>query len=338
MTCGLLAIALLPAAAMPVESAEPVARLAPAIVTSKSRTLVAADLPEPVATAVADEFGPPPRAVSARKRVKRPAADLNARGATDAARSNQLSSREPGRARILQANFDNEAVSEPIPELASDTVSDTAAETFPEAAPDRGRQVRPFRKMAEILPYDNYEPDAETAAKDRCMNLCPRPDSGECEACTEAEADADGRVSEGRVCPDCPYEEPLRRLGRTPGEPDSTFIPRNFAHMYFCWEPTNLYHNPIYFEDVPLERYGHTRHYLIQPFFSGAKFAVQFFGLPYQLALKSPCNREYSLGYYRPGEFAPYKYYQIPWNTQAALVEAGVITGGYFLFAPGVGP
>ena len=108
--------------------------------------------------------------------------------------------------------------------------------------------------------------------------------------------------------------------------------------MHYCWEPTNLYHNPIYFEDVPLERYGHTRHYLIQPFFSGAKFAVQLLGLPYQMTIYPVCSRQYSLGYYRPGECAPYKYYQIPLNAEAALVEAGVISGGYFLFAPGVGP
>ena len=123
-----------------------------------------------------------------------------------------------------------------------------------------------------------------------------------------------------------------------PGEPDREYVPRNFAFTYYAWEPTNLYHYPIYFEDVPLERYGHTRHYLIQPVFSGVKFAVQFLGIPYQMTLCPPLMKQYSLGYYRPGEFVPCKYYQIPWNAEAALVEAGVITGAYFLFAPGVGP
>jgi hypothetical protein len=180
--------------------------------------------------------------------------------------------------------------------------------------------MRPIRNIREILPYDDYEPDPEAAAQSDCQNnLCPCPEGAECPAC-------------------CPDERLLRRLGRAEGESDRPFIPRNFAHIHYSWEPTNLYHRPIYFEDVPLERYGHTRHYLLQPFVSGVKFGVQLFGLPYQMVLYPPCTRQYSLGYYRPGECAPYKYYQIPLNAEAALVEAGLITGGYFLFAPGVGP
>jgi hypothetical protein len=40
----------------------------------------------------------------------------------------------------------------------------------------------------------------------------------------------------------------------------------------------------------------------------------------------------YTLGYYRPGECAPKKYYRITWNAHAATVEAGVWTGLIFLF------
>lgn len=221
-----------------------------------------------------------------------------------------------GHARVLQTNYQPEPPIEP--------------------APERGHFVRPSRKMSEILPYDSYEPDPEIAAQDRCFNLCPRPKGGDCPDCVEA--DAAGGAPAGPLCPDCPWEQDLRRVGRAPGEPDNAFVPRNFGPMHYCWEPTNLYHNPIYFEDFPLERYGHTRHFLIQPFFSAAKFGIQLFGLPYQMTLNPVCSRKYALGYYRPGEYAPYKYYQIPLNAEAALVEAGVISGAYFLFAPGVGP
>lgn len=200
----------------------------------------------------------------------------------------------------------------------------------PDSGP--GLAVRPFRKIADIVPYDDYEPDPEIAAKDRCNNLCPRPQGGDCPDCSK---DGDGNMI---PCPECPWEQELRRIGRAPGEPDRPFIPRDFAHIHYCWEPTNLYHNPIYFEDVSLERYGHTRHYLIQPIFSIAKFAVQLGGLPYQMSIYPVWDRQYSLGYYRPGEFVPYKYHQLPLNAKAALVEAGVISGAYFLFAPGVGP
>jgi len=197
-------------------------------------------------------------------------------------------------------------------------------EPAPEGAVRPGNGSRdfekPFRKIAEILPYDTYDPVSSADDRQRYpSNLCPCPEGQDC-----AES--------------CPREKSLRRIGRAEDEPDRPFIPRNFAHIHYCWEPTNMYHNPIYFEDVPLERYGHTRHYLIQPVFSGAKFAVQLLGLPYQMTIYPICSRQYTLGYYRPGECAPFKYYQIPLNACAALVEAGFVTGGYFLFAPGVGP
>ena len=210
----------------------------------------------------------------------------------------------PRRARVVTTNYLQDQLTEPMPDLGSKP----------------RKFVKPFRKIADILPYDTYDPISTPAERERCpSNLCPCPEGAECPEC-------------------CPDEDSLRRLGREKGESDRPFIPRNFAHMYYSWEPTNMYHNPIYFEDVPLERYGHTRHYLIQPVFSGTKFALQLIGLPYQMTLYPFCSRQYSLGYYRPGECAPYKYYQIPLNAEAALVEAGVITGGYFLFAPGVGP
>jgi hypothetical protein len=228
-------------------------------------------------------------------------------------RRSTLASSRPAQASVTQANFE--------PEIAP----------VPDSGP--GLIARPFRKIANIVPYDNYEPDAELAGKDHCYNLCPRPQGGDCPDCTK---DGDGNTI---PCPECPFEQELRRIGRAPGEPDRPFVPRDFAHMHYCWEPTNLYHNPIYFEDVPLERYGHTRNYLvIQPAFSIFKFGIQLIGLPYQMSLYPVWDKQYSLGYYRPGEYVPYKYYQIPLNAKAAIVEAGVISGGYFIFAPGVGP
>jgi hypothetical protein len=234
--------------------------------------------------------------------------------------------RKSGRAKVARASLQNETerILRPIPD------SEPPRETG-------GLILRPFRKINDILPYDSYEPDPTLAAQDRCNNLCPRPRGGDCPDCNPS--DSEGGAQDGLACPECPWEQDLRRLGRKAGDPDIAFVPRDFAHIHYCWEPTNLYHNPIYFEDVALERYGHTRHYiLIQPFYSTAKFALQLVGLPYQLSLFPVWDRQYSLGYYRPGEYVPYKYYQIPLNAKAAVVEAGVISGSYFLFAPGVGP
>lgn len=196
--------------------------------------------------------------------------------------------------------------------------------------------VRPFKRMHEINPYFDYEPDPETAKQDRCFNLCPRPGSPDCPDCEPF--DANRAADAGRlVCPECPAELDLRDSSRYTGQ-SLEYPVRNFAHINYCWEPTNLYNLPLYFQDACLERYGHTRHYTIQPLFSVGLFATQLVGLPYQMSIDPVWKKRYALGWYRPGQCVPYKYYQIPWNTQAALTEAGVITGAYFLFAPAVSP
>lgn len=93
------------------------------------------------------------------------------------------------------------------------------------------------------------------------------------------------------------------------------------------WAPTNLWYYPLYFQDVGLERYGHTRHPLVQPFASTGRFLGQVAGLPYQMVLHPPTCPEYALGYYQPGEWAPKKKYQIPFNEEAATVELVWIAG-----------
>ncbi len=112
---------------------------------------------------------------------------------------------------------------------------------------------------------------------------------------------------------------------------DEQFQPRMFPDTAMAWEASNYYHYPLYFEDVVLERYGHTYPFVVQPFVSAAKFSGQLLALPYQMTL-DPINKPmYALGYYRPGEVAPKLKYQIPWNAQAAAVQAGVTTGLIFL-------
>jgi hypothetical protein len=111
------------------------------------------------------------------------------------------------------------------------------------------------------------------------------------------------------------------------------YIARQSSPTVYQWAPTNLYHFPLYFEDPSLERYGHTYHPLVQPFASSGRFATQLVGLPYQMALHPVHSKEYALGYYRPGECAPKKHYQIPFNEEATIVEVATIVG-LFLIIP----
>lgn len=110
------------------------------------------------------------------------------------------------------------------------------------------------------------------------------------------------------------------------------YQPREFEESLFTWNASNVHHNPLYFEDPALERYGHTYHELVQPLASIGRFGLQLIGLPYQMTLDPICKKEYPLGWYRPGECAPKLLHQIPWSTKAAAVQAGVMTGGFLLF------
>lgn len=166
-----------------------------------------------------------------------------------------------------------------------------------------------LKKITEIKPYYSYEPNPQVRAEDPCRNLCPRPDGTPCKDL-------------GEEAPLCPEEVVLS---------NEQYIPRNFAGSVFAWEASNLHYNPLYFEDVALERYGHTYPCWVQPFASVGKFGVQLVGLPYQMGIDPVCKEIYPLGYYRAGEWAPKLHYQIPWNTKAALTQAGVTTGMFFL-------
>jgi hypothetical protein len=105
------------------------------------------------------------------------------------------------------------------------------------------------------------------------------------------------------------------------------FEPRSFACSTFLWRSSCLCHKPLYFEDVSLERYGHTWGPFLQPVLSGAHFFLTVPTLPYKMGLTPPDECIYSLGYYRPGSCAPYYIDPLPLSTRAALFEMGAAVG-----------
>lgn len=176
----------------------------------------------------------------------------------------------------------------------------SAAESYPEPVRDPSK----LKKVTSILPYFDYAPDVKG---DPCSNLCPRPKGDPCKP-----------HQPGARVPECPEEVTLGH---------GVYEGRAMDGVIFQWKASNLYHNPLYFEDPALERYGHTHHELLQPFMSAGKFSLQLVGLPYQMTIDPICKKMYTLGWYRPGDCAPYLHHQIPWNTEAAVRQAGVVTG-----------
>ncbi len=111
---------------------------------------------------------------------------------------------------------------------------------------------------------------------------------------------------------------------------NSQFTPRSFPEYTCAFEATNVWSNPLYFEDPALERYGHSLPRLIQPIASVARFGAQVVFLPYQMTIKPLDSKIYPLGWYSPGDYVPYRLYQPGWNGKAAAVQAATILGvGY---------
>ena len=110
-----------------------------------------------------------------------------------------------------------------------------------------------------------------------------------------------------------------------------TYDLRNWEPIKFTWKASALTQKPLYFEDVQLERYGHTMGPWLQPARSGAHFFLNIAVLPYRMGIHPWNECQYSLGYYRPGSLAPRQLPAFPLNAKASLWQAGAIIGGVYL-------
>lgn len=107
----------------------------------------------------------------------------------------------------------------------------------------------------------------------------------------------------------------------------TVFAPRQWCEITYMWKASGLCHKPLYFEDVHLERYGHSWGPIAQPVLSGAHFFGSIAVLPYKMGLQTPNECVYTLGYYRPGSCAPYMIDPVPFTWRAGLFQAGAVVG-----------
>ena len=108
-------------------------------------------------------------------------------------------------------------------------------------------------------------------------------------------------------------------------------LPESVTWKPFYWAASEIWHRPIYFQDIKLERYGQTCSPLLQPALSGAHFFGTLPILPYMTGLDRPLEPVSTLGYYRPGSPAPCVGRRIPWQWDAALIQAGAVVSGVFI-------
>ena len=111
----------------------------------------------------------------------------------------------------------------------------------------------------------------------------------------------------------------------------AVYEPRRFASTIVTWKAAGYCHKPLYFEDWALERYGHSRGFVADSFSSAAHFFVTLPVLPYKMGVELPWECVYPLGYYRPGNCAPWTVPAVPISGRGLAVQAATVTGLVFL-------
>lgn len=238
---------------------------------------------------------------------------------------------EPVEEPVMEEPAADQPESGAIAPPPSPEVQEPGASEFPDLVPptagDEGLEPPPTVPGREALPdYDappgrRPPPPGATAEQALPADLCANDRYG-CRQAWELVADDTLRSigpgielvgSEGKDFPCiCPLEE-------------QDFAGRHWAPTTYLWKASALCHKPLYFEQVGVERYGHT--VPCQGVVSAAHFFATVPLLPYHMGMNPPWECIYSLGYYRPGNCAPYMIPPFPVSLRGAAVQAGITTG-----------
>ncbi len=131
--------------------------------------------------------------------------------------------------------------------------------------------------------------------------------------------------------------------GRLPADSSADLLPaasrepvpakptRGWGYIALNWVPSEIVHQPLYFDDQPLERYGQTVCPAVQPVLSGARFFGTFPIMPYKIGLDRTHDQVSTAGYVRAGRCAPPICERIPLELDASLFESGAWVGFIFL-------
>jgi hypothetical protein len=183
---------------------------------------------------------------------------------------------------------------------------------------DRNFELRtPARHQPEVVRPYQQEQDARVAEELEQSQKSCEEEIAALRADHINSVDLNIRV-DGIAGEDYPYECPLGQ---------DELKPRVWPEITYTWKASALCHKPLYFEDVQLERYGHSWLPDVQPLVSGAHFFGSVAILPYKMGLETPNECIYALGHYRPGSCAPYYIEALPFTWRAAAFQAGVVTG-----------
>lgn len=116
-----------------------------------------------------------------------------------------------------------------------------------------------------------------------------------------AQISVDIRLKEQKLPPD----NAQRLFGDSLPHSRAAMNRSDWPELAFWWAPSEFSHWPLYFDDIPLERYGQTPCRLAQPGLSGVHFFGNVALLPYEMFVDLPLSRISQLGHHRTGSDTP---------------------------------
>lgn len=109
---------------------------------------------------------------------------------------------------------------------------------------------------------------------------------------------------------------------------------RYYSGNVMLWAAPKFHHQPLYFEQPMLERYGHYVHgNCVQSVISAAHFFGSIPLLPYKIGANHPLSCDYTLGHWRPGNCNPRTRF-IPEVSTRGLVNQSLFVTGTVFFVP----
>lgn len=208
--------------------------------------------------------------------------------------------------------------SRPLTEVSLD-VSPNYGEGMRSVRKDTEQERLEFAANSRVRDWTNYR--GERIATGRLIDL--RND--------KVVLDIDGREREIAVNDlsdsDIAYVGDAWNIPLKCGTGNDAYAGRSFVPASVQWKAPGHCHKPLYFDEVQLERYGHDAGPVVQPLISTAHFFANIAVLPYKMGIHPPHECQYSLGYIRPGNCAPYMLQPIPISLRGAAVQAGVVSG-----------
>ena len=166
-----------------------------------------------------------------------------------------------------------------------------------------------IKKLGEPLPEDKDEPPLKDDVEDRDE---PEDENTEDETDDLIVEEAEDDVVEPTLT--TWNQKPMSQIfpgirpvsGKAPADQSwqltsRVSVPTAKTQKLFAWAAPDIGYNPLYFEDVALERYGQTRGLWRQPLVSGFHFLKSAAFLPYYSLFDPVDSCDGPLGYCRPG-------------------------------------